>query len=61
MIKIITASLWGLDAEKVTVEADLHPGLPALNIVGLADATIKEAKERIRPAVLNSEVQHGIH
>lgn len=57
MIKIITASLWGLDAEKVTVEADLHPGLPALNIVGLADATIKEAKERIRPAVLNSGVE----
>ena len=54
LTKIITASLWGIDADLVTVETDAHPGLPALNIVGLADITIKEAKDRIRPAVMNS-------
>ena len=54
LTKIITASLWGIDADLVTVETDAHPGLPALNIVGLADITIKEARDRIRPAVMNS-------
>ena len=54
LTKITTASLWGIDAELVTVETDVHPGLPALNIVGLADITVKEARERIRPAVMNS-------
>lgn len=54
LTKIITASLWGMDAQTVTVETDLQPGLPAVNMVGLADTTIKEAKERIRAAVINS-------
>ena len=54
LTKIMTASLWGIDADLVTVETDVHPGLPALNIVGLADITIKEARDRIRPAVMNS-------
>lgn len=52
--KTQTAALWGLDAEMVTVEADLQKGLPAFYLVGLADTTIKEAKERIRAAILNS-------
>ena len=54
LTKIKTASLWGIDAEPVTVETDAHPGLPSLNIVGLADMTIKEARDRIRPAIMNS-------
>lgn len=52
--KIPTASLIGAEAELVTVETDLRQGLPAMNMVGLADTTIKEAKERIRAAILNS-------
>lgn len=54
LTKIRTASLWGMDAQIVTVETDLQPGLPAINMVGLADTTIKEAKERIRAAIINS-------
>lgn len=54
LAKIITASLLGTDAELVTVETDLQAGLPAVNMVGLADTTIKEARERIRSAILNS-------
>lgn len=38
----------------VTVETDLHRGMPGFNIVGLADTTIKEAGRRIKPAILNS-------
>lgn len=54
LTKTTTASLWGVDAQTVTVETDLQPGLPAVNMVGLADTTIKEARERIRAAVINS-------
>lgn len=54
MTKIFTASLRGMKAELVTVETDLQSGLPAVNMVGLADTTIKEAKERIRAAIINS-------
>ena len=55
--KIITASLLGMDAEVITVETDLQPGLPAVHMVGLADTTIKEARERIRAAILNSGLE----
>jgi len=51
--KIVTASLWGLEADLVTVEVDSQKGLPAMNMVGLADTTIKESKERIRAAIQN--------
>ncbi|WP_415929280.1 YifB family Mg chelatase-like AAA ATPase [Zhenpiania hominis] len=55
--KIITASLLGMDAEVITVETDLQPGLPAVHMVGLVDTTIKEARERIRAAILNSGLE----
>ena len=52
--KIITGSLSGIEAELVTVETDFYNGLPALNMVGLASVTVKEAAERIRAAIINS-------
>lgn len=52
--KIWTASLWGLDSDLITVEVDVQNGLPAMRVVGLADITIKEAKERIRAAIKNT-------
>lgn len=54
MTKVLTASLYGMKAEMITVETDLQSGLPAMNMVGLADTTIKEARERIRAAIINS-------
>src|ERR1700680_91849 len=44
----------GLHARRVTVEVDVRPGLPAFTIVGLADAAVREARERVRTAILNS-------
>jgi magnesium chelatase family protein len=38
----------------VTVEADIHSGLPAFTIVGLPDAAVQESRERVRAALLNS-------
>lgn len=52
--KVITATLHGIEARPVLVETDITRGLPALNIVGLADTTVKEARERIRSAIINT-------
>ena len=51
--RIQTGALLGLAAEPVTVETDLAKGLPIFNIVGLADLSVREAKERIRAALIN--------
>ena len=45
-----TAALAGIEAYPVQVEVDLAPGLPALVIVGLADAAVQESRERVRSA-----------
>lgn len=47
------ASLVGLTAHLVEVEAHLAPGLPAFRIVGLPDASLGEARERVRAAILS--------
>ncbi|MDP0561767.1 MAG: YifB family Mg chelatase-like AAA ATPase [Candidatus Endonucleobacter sp. (ex Gigantidas childressi)] len=44
----------GLKAPPVSVEVHLSPGLPALNIVGLPEAAVRESKERVRSALINS-------
>jgi magnesium chelatase family protein len=49
-----TGTLVGLDAIPVDVEVDLGPGLPALQMVGLADTAIHESRERLRSALRNS-------
>ena len=45
----------GLEALPVTVEADVARGLPALTIVGLPDQAVKEARDRVRSAIINSQ------
>ncbi|MDP0589515.1 MAG: YifB family Mg chelatase-like AAA ATPase [Candidatus Endonucleobacter bathymodioli] len=44
----------GLKAPPVSVEVHISPGLPALNIVGLPEAAVRESKERVRSALINS-------
>lgn len=51
MPSVTTASVLGLDALQVHVEADIAPGLPAFLIVGLPDAAVQEARERVRSAI----------
>ena len=41
----------GLNGYVIEVETDLSKGLPLFNIVGLADISIKESKERVRTAI----------
>ncbi len=47
-------ALDGLDAPEVTVEVHMANGLPSFTLVGLADTEVKEARERVRAALLNS-------
>lgn len=49
-----SAALYGLDARPITVEVDVHGGLPKVTVVGLPDTAVQEARERIRSAVKNS-------
>jgi magnesium chelatase family protein len=49
-----TFTIDGLNARAVTVEVDIRPGLPGFTIVGLADAAVREARDRVHAAVLNS-------
>jgi magnesium chelatase family protein len=45
----------GMDAPLVTVEVHLSNGLPSLSIVGLPETAVKESKDRVRGAILNSQ------
>jgi magnesium chelatase family protein len=47
----------GIEAPLVTVEVHVANGLPALNIVGLPEAAVKESKDRVRGALLNSRFE----
>lgn len=53
LTKVKTATLSGVRGYPVTVETDLHRGMPGFNVVGLADTTIREATQRIKPAIMN--------
>jgi magnesium chelatase family protein len=44
----------GMDAPAVSVEVHLANGLPGMAIVGLADAEVRESKDRVRAALQNS-------
>lgn len=52
--KVSSLTLQGIDALPVEVEVDVSAGLPGFSIVGLPDAAVQEARERVRVAISNS-------
>lgn len=61
MLAIVhTCVLYGLEGYAVEVETDVSRGMPVFNIVGLPDTAIKESKERVRSAVINSGYEFPI-
>lgn len=52
--KVMSFALSGLDGVPVEVETDINNGLPSYELVGLADAAVKESRERVRSALKNS-------
>ena len=55
--RVRTAALWGLEAFPVECEVDVGPGLPGFVLVGLPDASAREARERVWPALRNAGFQ----
>jgi magnesium chelatase family protein len=53
---VATFALEGVRPQEVTVEVDVRRGLPAFTLVGLPDRAIRESRERVRAALLNSEL-----
>jgi magnesium chelatase family protein len=51
---VLSATLHGIDGRVIRVEVDVAPGLPGFSVVGLADASLQEARERVRGAIRNS-------
>ena len=56
--KVLSATVVGLDAGIVEVEADIINGLPATIIVGLPDTAVQESRERVRAAIKNSDCSY---
>ncbi len=52
--KTITSSILGINAQLIEVEVDIQLGLPNMQVVGLPDTIVSEAKERVRSAIINS-------
>ena len=55
---LLSATLIGLDGRVVRVEVDVASGLPGFSIVGLPDASLQEARERVRSAIRNSGFEY---
>lgn len=56
-MKIYSFSPFGYEGNMVTVEVDLRMGIPAVDIVGLADGSVSESRERIKSAIKNSGIE----
>jgi len=58
LARLKSMSLLGLEGEEVEIEVDIHRGLPAFTIVGLADTAIQESRERVRSALKQSKFEY---
>jgi magnesium chelatase family protein len=54
LARVHSAALVGIEARVLEVEVDVGGGLPSFTIVGLPDASVREARERVRSALKNS-------
>ena len=57
-VQINGAATIGISGNPVQVEVDISSGLPGMEIVGLPDVAVKEARERVRAAIKNSGLQY---
>jgi magnesium chelatase family protein len=57
LASVATFAIEGVDSQEVTVEVDVRRGLPVFTVVGLPDAAVREARERVRAALLNSGLE----
>src|SRR5437667_10678503 len=57
---VYSRAVAGIDAPLVTVEAHLSNGMAGLHMVGLPEAAVKESKDRVRSALINSQFEFPI-
>lgn len=58
MLSIVKSmGLHGLDGYLIEVQVDVSSGLPSWEVVGLPDVSVKEAKERVKTAIKNSDIE----
>ena len=57
LASMATFAIEGVESREVTVEVDVRQGLPVFTLVGLPDAAVREARERVRAALLNSGLE----
>ena len=57
LASVRSATLTGVDGRIVTVEVHVSTGLPSYHVVGLPDAAVRESRERVRAALLSSELE----
>ncbi|HEY7136762.1 MAG TPA: YifB family Mg chelatase-like AAA ATPase [Acidimicrobiia bacterium] len=57
LASVWSATLLGVEGRLVAVEVHVSNGLPAYNVVGLPDAAGRESRERVRAAMLSSELE----
>lgn len=55
LAKIFTRASVGMEAPLVTIEVHISSGLPGFSIVGLPEAAVRESKDRVRSALMNSQ------
>ncbi|HXU31560.1 MAG TPA: YifB family Mg chelatase-like AAA ATPase [Thermoanaerobaculia bacterium] len=53
LARATAATPWGIEAQPVQIEVDVHNGLPQIQIVGLPDASVRESRERVQRALKN--------
>jgi magnesium chelatase family protein len=58
LASLLAATLVGLEGRVIRVEVDVAPGMPGFTIVGLGDASVREARERVRGAIRNAGFVH---
>jgi magnesium chelatase family protein len=58
---LVSASVFGIEAQLVQVEVDVSFGLPGLTLVGLPDASVRESRDRVRAAIRNSALDYPGH
>lgn len=58
---VLSRAQRGIDAPLVRVETHISQGLPSFSVVGLPEAAVRESKERVRSAILNSQLNFPNH
>lgn len=60
LTKTNSYALKGLEGYAVDIEVDIAGGVPSVEMVGLPDAVVKESKDRVRSAIINSDYEYPI-